>query len=87
MIKAHCSKLTISAALISREVMGGNGILIENHAIKYLMDGHPGLTGEGTYEVNVLICAKELTGIASYVWLIIKITWNIHFKQNLLTFH
>lgn len=38
MTKAIASKLAHSASAIAREMMGGNGILIENRAIKHLMD-------------------------------------------------
>ena len=48
--------------------MGGNGILIENRAIKSLMDIQTVITGEGTYEINVLVAGKELSGISAYKW-------------------
>lgn len=42
--------------------MGGNGILIENHAIKAMADMEVIYTYEGTYDVNSLVSGRELTG-------------------------
>lgn len=64
--KGYASKIVTQAARVAREVMGGNGILIENYAMKAIMDLETGLTGEGTYEMNVLVTGKELTGLAAY---------------------
>jgi alkylation response protein AidB-like acyl-CoA dehydrogenase len=45
--------------------MGGNGILIENQAIKFMLDAESMFTYEGTYDVNVLISGRELTGLSA----------------------
>jgi alkylation response protein AidB-like acyl-CoA dehydrogenase len=47
---------------LAREVVGGNGILLENHVIKAMMDIESIYTFEGTYEVNTLVSGRELTG-------------------------
>jgi alkylation response protein AidB-like acyl-CoA dehydrogenase len=47
---------------MAREVCGGNGILVENHVMKALMDIESMHTFEGTYEMNSLISGRELTG-------------------------
>lgn len=41
---------------------GGNGIILDNHVMKQLMDIESPYTFEGTYEVNTLISGRELTG-------------------------
>jgi len=46
--------------------MGGDGILMQNNTIIPLMDVETSLTGEGTYEMNVLVAGKELTGLMAY---------------------
>lgn len=51
---------------IAREIMGGNGILIDNWVMKTLLDLESVHTYEGTYEMNMLICARELTGISAF---------------------
>lgn len=52
---------------LAREVMGGNGILIENHVARLWTDAEVVYTYEGTNEVNLLIVGRELTGIQAIV--------------------
>jgi len=47
---------------LAREVCGGNGIILDNHVMKAFMDLEGVHSYEGTYEVNALISARELTG-------------------------
>lgn len=47
---------------LAREVLGGNGILIENRVIKHFYDVEVMYTGEGTYDVNSLVSGREITG-------------------------
>ena len=46
--------------------MGGNGILLENHAIKQLVDIEAIHTYEGTHEINTLVAGREMTGLAAF---------------------
>ena len=47
---------------MAREIVGGNGINIENRVMKAFMDMEAIHTYEGTYEVNMLVSAREITG-------------------------
>jgi alkylation response protein AidB-like acyl-CoA dehydrogenase len=47
---------------MARDMLGGNGILLENHVMKALLDLEALHTYEGTYEVNMLVSAREITG-------------------------
>ena len=47
-------------------MMGGDGILLENYCIKALTDAEVVYTYEGTYDINSLVTARELTGIAAF---------------------
>ena len=47
---------------LSREVHGGNGILIGNRVIQVFNDCEANYTYEGTYDVNMLVSGRELTG-------------------------
>lgn len=47
---------------LARETMGGNGLLIENHVARLMMDAEVIYTYEGTNEINLLIVGRELTG-------------------------
>jgi alkylation response protein AidB-like acyl-CoA dehydrogenase len=57
-----CTLMTREVCLLAREVCGGNGIILDNHVMKQLMDNEGIVTGEGTYEVNALVSGRELTG-------------------------
>lgn len=60
--KSGCTRLAREVCQLAREVCGGNGILLDNHVMKALMDIEGIHTYEGTYEVNSLVSARELTG-------------------------
>ena len=47
---------------MAREVCGGNGIILDYHVMKQLLDAEAMHTYEGTYEINSLVSARELTG-------------------------
>lgn len=47
---------------MAREICGGNGILLENRVMKQLMDIEAIHTYEGTYEINMLVSGREITG-------------------------
>ena len=60
--KANCTRLGREVVPLARECVGGNGIILENHVIKAFADMEVLYTYEGTYDVNVLISGRELTG-------------------------
>lgn len=50
---------------LAREMMGGNGILIENHVARLMMDAEVVYTYEGTNEINMLLVGRKLTGVSA----------------------
>ena len=60
--KSGCSRLTREVCQLAREVCGGNGIILDNHVMKSLLDIEGMHSYEGTYEVNTLVSGRELTG-------------------------
>jgi glutaryl-CoA dehydrogenase len=53
---------------LARESMGGNGILLENDVVRHFLDTESYYTYEGSYDINSLLSAKELTGgISAFV--------------------
>ena len=52
---------------LARECLGGNGILIENHIARLMLDAEIIYTYEGTNEVNLLLVGRELTGLNAFV--------------------
>jgi glutaryl-CoA dehydrogenase len=51
----------------ARELMGGNGILLENHVGRYVADAEAIYSYEGTREVNSLIVGRAVTGVSAIV--------------------
>lgn len=66
MCKAHTTKLCREVCALAREVMGGNGIVLENHAMKQMLDIEGVYSYEGTYEINALVAGREMTGFAAF---------------------
>ena len=51
----------------AREVLGGNGILLEHGVARFFCDAEALYSYEGTDEINALIVGRALTGIAAFV--------------------
>jgi len=66
MAKSWCTKTGREVAALGREVLGGNGIIIDNYAMKGLADMESIHTYEGTYDINTLVAGRELTGKAAF---------------------
>lgn len=54
-------------AALAREVMGGNGILLEHDAARFFADAEAVYSYEGTHEVNSLIVGRSLTGESAFL--------------------
>ncbi|MFE4079137.1 acyl-CoA dehydrogenase family protein [Paenarthrobacter sp. YIM B13468] len=66
MLKYHNTRAARRIALIARDMLGGNGILLENHVIRHLTDVEALHTYEGTESVQALILGRDLTGISAF---------------------
>ncbi|CDW72455.1 glutaryl-dehydrogenase [Stylonychia lemnae] len=65
--KAICSATAREVCATARELCGGNGILLENRVMKNMLDMESVHTGEGTYEINMLVSGREITaGISAF---------------------
>ena len=53
-------------AALGREMLGGNGIVLDNYAMKAFCDMEAIYTYEGTYDINSLVAGRELTGLAAF---------------------
>jgi glutaryl-CoA dehydrogenase len=60
---ARKAKLVCSEA---RDIMGGNGLLLENHVARHLTDLEIVETYEGTDSVQSLILGRDLTGLSAF---------------------
>jgi len=54
-------------AQLARDLMGGNGILLENHVARHLADLEAVFTYEGTDHINALVVGREITGLNAIV--------------------
>jgi glutaryl-CoA dehydrogenase len=51
----------------ARDLLGGNGILLENHVIRHMGDIEVIHTYEGTETVQTLIVGRDITGVGAFV--------------------
>ncbi len=65
--KVFCSLRTRDIVSQAREVMGGNGILLEYNVARFLADAEAIYSYEGTKEINSLIVGRAITGFSSFV--------------------
>jgi len=51
----------------ARDLLGGNGILLENHVIRHMADIESIHTYEGTETMQTLIVGRDITGVSAFV--------------------
>jgi glutaryl-CoA dehydrogenase len=51
----------------AREVLGGNGVLLENKVTRFFNDAEALYSYEGTREINTLVVGRSITGIGAFV--------------------
>jgi glutaryl-CoA dehydrogenase len=51
----------------ARDLLGGNGILLENHVIRHMADIETLHTFEGTETMQTLIVGRDITGVGAFV--------------------
>jgi len=66
MAKVQCTRLARTVAADARDLLGGSGILLENHVIRHLADLEALHTYEGTDSVQSLIVGRSITGIGAF---------------------
>jgi len=52
---------------LARELLGGNGILLEYHVGRFVADAEAIYSYEGTREINTLIVGRAITGTGAFV--------------------
>ncbi|TVZ52447.1 acyl-CoA dehydrogenase family protein [Dokdonia sp. Hel_I_53] len=65
--KVFCSMRTRDVVSRAREVMGGNGILLEHNVARFVADAEAIYSYEGTKEINTLIVGRAITGFSAFV--------------------
>ncbi|MFO7690213.1 MAG: acyl-CoA dehydrogenase family protein [Cryobacterium sp.] len=64
--KYHNTRAAREIASMARDMLGGNGILLENHVIKHLADIESIHTYEGTESIQALLIGRDLTGVSAF---------------------
>jgi glutaryl-CoA dehydrogenase len=64
--KAFCTVKCRETVGYARELLGGNGILLDNIG-RFVADAEAIYSYEGTREVNTLIVGKAITGLSAFV--------------------
>jgi len=65
--KAFCTVRMRETVGWARELLGGNGILLEHQVGRFVADAEAIYSYEGTREINTLIVGRAITGIGAFV--------------------
>jgi glutaryl-CoA dehydrogenase len=65
--KAFCTARMRESVGWARELLGGNGILLEHHVGRFVADAEAIYSYEGTREINTLIVGRAITGLSAFV--------------------
>jgi glutaryl-CoA dehydrogenase len=66
MAKMQTSLLLRETAALAREVVGGNGIVLDYDVARFFADAEAIYSYEGTHEINSLVVGRAITGIGSF---------------------
>ena len=66
MAKYHNTRKARAIASTARDLLGGNGILLENHVVRHMMDIESIHTYEGTESVQALLIGRDVTGVGAF---------------------
>jgi glutaryl-CoA dehydrogenase len=50
----------------AREILGGNGILLDYHVVRHMADMEALYTYEGTAEIQTLVVGRQITGVSAF---------------------
>lgn len=51
---------------LAREILGGNGILLDQHIVRHFADMEAVYSYEGTNEINTLVVGRDITGVQAF---------------------
>ncbi len=64
--KYHNTRAARRIAAVARDLLGGNGILLENRVMMHLADIEAIHTYEGTESVQALLIGRDITGVSAF---------------------
>jgi glutaryl-CoA dehydrogenase len=65
--KAFCTSKSRETVSWARELLGGNGIVVDYNVARFFADAEAIYSYEGTYEMQTLIVGKAVTGLSAFV--------------------
>src|SRR5262245_19795184 len=65
--KAFCTSKARETVSWGRELLGGNGILLDYNVARFFADAEAIYSYEGTYQMQTLIVGKAITGFSAFV--------------------
>jgi glutaryl-CoA dehydrogenase len=65
--KEYCTSRMRETVAMAREVVGGNGILLEHGVAKFFADAEALYSFEGTRQINTLVVGRSITGHSAFV--------------------
>src|SRR5215510_528731 len=66
-VKAFCTSKARETVSWARELLGGNGILVDYNVARFFADAEAIYSYEGTYQMQNLIVGKAITGLSAFV--------------------
>jgi alkylation response protein AidB-like acyl-CoA dehydrogenase len=67
MAKRNNVRMARKAALVTREILGANGITVDYSPMRHLANMETVYTYEGTHDIHSLIVGRDLTGYSAFV--------------------
>jgi glutaryl-CoA dehydrogenase len=64
--KYHNTRAARRVAAVARDLLGGNGILLENRVMQHMADIEAIHTYEGTESVQALLIGRDITGVSAF---------------------
>jgi glutaryl-CoA dehydrogenase len=64
--KMHVTLAMRETVAMAREILGGNGIVLDYHVGRFFADAEAIYSFEGTHQINSLIVGRALTGVAAF---------------------
>jgi glutaryl-CoA dehydrogenase len=64
--KEYCTSRMRETVAMAREVVGGNGILLEHGVAKFFADAEALYSFEGTRQINTLVVGRSITGHSAF---------------------
>jgi glutaryl-CoA dehydrogenase len=64
--KMFCALRTRETVAMAREVVGGNGILLDRDVARFHADAEAVYSYEGTHQINALVVGRAITGLSAF---------------------